>query len=129
MMNSTEQKIIYSSSLLLSIGERKTFEALARSAGISGDSLARYLEKSPATAKDLVQLAKNLFRKKRVCLIIDDTIILKEYSKNIPGACDNYSSSDRKTYRSLCSVVAVLTDGEITIPVDQKIWASPEFDA
>lgn len=60
-------------------------------------------------------------------MIIDDTLILKLYSKIISGTSDNYDSSDGKTYRSLCSVVAMISDGETSIPVSQEIWTSKEF--
>ena len=49
-------------------------------------------------------------------------------SKIIPGTCDNYDSSDGKTYRSLCAVVAVVTDGTFAIPIDKAIWTSAEFN-
>jgi hypothetical protein len=48
-------------------------------------------------------------------------------SKIIEGTCDNYDSSDRRSYRSLCSIVAVVTDGKRAIPIDQSLWVSSEF--
>lgn len=48
-------------------------------------------------------------------------------SKVIEGTCDNYDSGDRRSYRSLCSIVAVVTDGKYAIPIDQSLWISSEF--
>lgn len=124
MISKTEQKLTYPVSLLLSIPGRKTFEFLAKNIGVSGDSVARMVENYAATVQDLVNIAKAVFKGKKLYLIIDDTLILKLYSKVIQGTCDNYDSSDRKTYRSLCAVVAVITDGIDTIPISEEIWIS-----
>lgn len=127
MISKTERKITYPIALLLSMPSRKTFEALARSLGKSGSSMSRMVADCPATTDDLIKIVKKLLKGKRLYLIIDDTLILKLYSKIIPGACDNYDPSDHKTYRSLCAIVAVITDGKIAIPIDKEIWISAEF--
>lgn len=127
MISKTERKLTYPIALLLSIPSRKTFEALARSLATSGSSVSRMVGDYPATTDDLIKIVKKLLKRKRLYLIIDDTLILKLYSKIIPGTCDNYDSSDHKTYRSLCAIVAVITDGNIAIPIDKAIWTSEEF--
>jgi hypothetical protein len=123
----TEQKLTYPIALLLSTEKRKTFEALARSIGTSGDTIENSLDRRADTVFDLISITKKLFNRKKLYLIIDDTLLLKLYSKVIPGTSDNHDSSDHKTYRSLCCIAAVITDGEISIPVDQLIWTSEEF--
>lgn len=128
MIRETDRNITYPVALILSSPSRKTFESLAREIGTSGDFVAKVLDKSPTTTADLISMCKSIFKGKRTYLLIDDTLILKVYSQIIEGACDNYSSSDRKEYRSLCSVVAVLTDGKIAIPIDQMLWTSLEYD-
>jgi len=120
-----DRNVAYPLSLLLSI-PRKTCEALSDHIGTSGDSVIKMLNKSCRSAKELISTIKKITQKK-LYLIIDDTIISKIYSKYIEGACDNYSTTTGKTERSLCSVVAMLTDGEIAIPVDQSLWISKEF--
>jgi hypothetical protein len=126
-MISTEQKLKYPTSLLLSMPGRKNFESLAREIGTSGDSISRLVEHYSATTQDLITIVKKVFGRKRLYLIIDDTLIMKIYSKLIPGTCDNYNSSDHKSYRSLCTVVALITDGETVIPIDKELWISKEF--
>ena len=123
----TEQRLTYPIALLLSTERRMTFEALARTIQTSGDTIERALDRTARTFTDLVAIVKRLIKRKRLYLIIDDTLLLELYSKIIPGASDNHDSSDHQTYRSLCSIVAVVTDGEITIPLDQLIWTSKEF--
>lgn len=127
MISKTDRKLTYPIALLLSNGNRKTFEELGRHVNWSGDTIARIVDNHAATTEELLQIARKIFGKKRLKLIIDDTLILKLYSKLIPGTSDNYDSSDRKCYRSLCSVVAMLTDGCIAIPVDQSIWTEVSF--
>lgn len=124
-MIKTDRNVAYPLSLLLSI-PRKTCEALAEQIGTSGDSVIRMLNMSHRSEEELIVTTKKL-TKKKLYLIIDDTIIAKIYSKYIEGACDNYSTATGKSERSLCSVVAMLTDGEIAIPIDQLLWVSKEF--
>jgi hypothetical protein len=128
MISKAERKIVYPVALLLSTGERKSFESLGRNIGISGDSVTRLVEHHAATKEELLKIVKQVFKKKKVKLIIDDTLINKIYSKKINGACDNYDTSDKKVRRSICAVVAVITDGKIAIPVDERIWISKEFN-
>lgn len=120
-----DRNVAYPLSLLLSI-PKKTCEALSEHIGTSGDSVIRMLNESCRSANELVAIMKKSTHKK-LYLIIDDTIIAKIYSKYIEGACDNYSTVTGKTERSLCSVVAMLTDGEIAIPIDQSLSISKEF--
>jgi len=127
MISKTERKLTYPITLLLSSAPRKTCESMASIANMSGDSLLRLLKQEAITTEELIKVAYQVLRGKRWYMIIDDTIIDKIYSKEIEGACDNYDSSARKSYRSLCSVVAVLTDGKRTIPIAEDLWISKEF--
>jgi hypothetical protein len=127
MISETDRKLTYPIALLLSIAKRKTFESLGVVCDTSGDTIARIAECNAATPDDLLKIVKVIFKNKRLYLIIDDTLILKLYSKAIPGTSDNYDSADHKSYRSLCSVVAMITDGHTAIPVDQAIWTAIEF--
>lgn len=127
MFNKIEHKKYYSISLLLSTKKRKNFESLGLESGISGDKIAQLVTDNAITANDLIALAQRMFGRKKVYLLIDDTLILKTYSRVIEGTSDNYSSSEKRMYRSFCSVVAMLTDGITAIPIDQQIWTSKEF--
>ncbi len=96
MISRTERKLTYPIALLLSSAYRKTFEALGRDRDISGDTTSRIVEHDSTTSKDLIKIVKAIFKNKRLYLIIDDTLILKMYSKVIPSASDNYDSADGK---------------------------------
>jgi SRSO17 transposase len=126
-MINIERQLIYPVALLLSTSTRKSCEAMAIVAKVSGDKLCRILKEKTITMHDLINLARKVLVGQKWYLIIDDTIIEKIYSKVIEGACDNYDSSDGSTYRSLCSITAVLTDGKTVIPIDQALWLSAEF--
>lgn len=128
MISKTERNITYPIALLLSTAKRKTFESLGAETGISGDTISRLATNNATTVQDLIHAAKKIFLRKKLYLLIDDTLILKTYSRLIEGTSDNYNSSDGNTYRSLNSVVAMLTDGITAIPIDQKIWTSREFN-
>jgi hypothetical protein len=58
---------------------------------------------------------------------LDDTIIEKTYSKWIEEDCNNYDTSNSQIIRSLCSVVAMLSDGKRTIPIDQDLCISHDL--
>lgn len=117
----------YSISLILSTANKKTCPSLAEVLETSADSVLRMLEYQVTTAQEFIELAKKFFGNKPLFLIIDDTLIQKIYSKIIEGTSDNYDSADRKQYRSLCSITAMLSDGVHALPIDQKIWTSKEF--
>jgi hypothetical protein len=127
MIRKTEQKLTYPISLLLSTDNRKTCESISKIAKKSGDLFCRLLKNQTITKEDLIALIQKIFGNRKLTLILDDTIIAKLYSKIIEGACDNYDSGDRRSYRSLCSIVAVVTDGQHAIPIDQSLWISSEF--
>lgn len=127
MISKADRKTTYPIALLLSTANRKTFESLGLVHGKSGDTIARIIKNNAATTDDLLKIVTQVFKNKRLYLIIDDTLVLKLYSKVIPGTSDNYDSADGKSYRSLCSVAAMITDGHIAIPIDQAIWTALEF--
>ncbi len=89
---------------------------------MSGDTISRLVEHKAATFEDLTKIIRTVWKRKKLYLIIDDTLIMKIYSKLIPGTSDNYDSSDGKVYRSLCAVVALITYGEIIYFADSALF-------
>ncbi len=65
--------------------------------------------------------AKSYFRRDKVEVIIDDTIIGKIYSKYIPCSGDNYDPGTGQTFRSICSVAAMTRDGKFALPVAHRL--------
>lgn len=126
MNSNTERKLFYSIGLLLST-KKRNFESMREVLGISGDTVSRLLKEYPTTIQDLVSLVEKHLKKTRF-ILIDDTLIAKIYSKCIPQTSDNFDSSKNTVYRSLCSIVAMITDGDLTIAIDQTFWTSKEFN-
>ena len=126
MIRKTEQKLIYPVSLLLST-DKKTAESLARISNKSGDTMLRVLDKNGIKSEDLLQCAIALFGTNKLNLLLDDSLFEKMYSKLIEGSGDNYDSSKGHVYRSLCSVVAMISNGWFGIPVHHDFWINKEI--
>ncbi len=71
---------------------------------------------------DLIVLAKKYVDKSKFYIIIDDSLISKRYSKFIGGSGDNYNTTINQTYRLVCFITIMLTDGHYSLPLDHKIW-------
>jgi hypothetical protein len=90
-------------------------------AGKSGDTFCRLLKEKSVTPHALVNIVKNIHFGSSYYLILDDTIIKKTYAIWIKGACNNYDTSNGQIVRSLCSVVAMISNGKRAIPTDQDL--------
>ena len=120
-------ELTYPSTLLMST-EKKTCEALGKIAETSGDTMLRLLEDPGTTKEWLIQNAQHTLNpKKKWILAIDDTLIAKAHSNFIAGTSDNFDSSTRQIYRSLCTVVVMVTDGKSSVPIDHSLWINKEF--
>lgn len=128
MISKTELNSKYSIALLLSTSKRKSFESLGRATSLSGDTIARLLDVNAPTFHDFLKATIVLFKGKRIYLLLDDTLIDKIYSQHIEGTSDNYVPGDGITKRSICSITAMFTDGNIAIPIDHAIWTSKEIN-
>jgi len=74
----------------------------------------------------IVNFFAKLFVPKGGYLIIDDTVIIKEYSKSISEAFFVYSSTHKRSKFGVSMVLLVWTDGNIKIPLGYKIWKKNE---
>jgi hypothetical protein len=128
-MISTDRKLHYPMLLILSNPTKKTAESLAKTLNKSGDTVLRILEEECITWEELVSIAKKYFGSNKVKIIIDDSVIRKMYSKYIEGSGDNYDPVSKQVFRSLCTVVAMLTDGKIALPVLHKLWVKKELSS
>jgi len=126
MISKTEQKIIYPLSLLLST-DKKTAESLAKVSNTSGDTILRLLDKSPITAEKLADVAIAFFGTNRLKVLLDDTMLAKMYSELIEGTGDNFDASKNQYYRSLCSVVAMVTNGWFALPITHEFWINKDI--
>lgn len=121
-----EQKLLYPVSLLLSTGSKKTAEKLGETCEVSGDTILRALENKSVSPKELIKMVICIFGTDYLNIIIDDTLIEKMHSQIMEGTSDNYDSSKNQTYRSLCSVVAMLSNGRYALPVVNDFWIREE---
>ncbi len=125
-MTTNGRQLYYPLSLILSTG-KKSAEELGKTVIKSGDTVLRILENECISWEELVNAAKTLFGTDKVEVIIDDTIIGKMYSKYIAGSGDNYDPVTGQTFRSICSVVAMISDGKFALPVDHRLWVKEEL--
>ncbi len=112
----------------MSIDIKKTSEALSKIHKISGDTMLRRLDDNCISREETIKLAINFFGTNRLYLAVDDTKIGKEYSTKIDGTSYNYDSSQKRTYKALCSVTVMLTNGKIALPIDHLLWVQKEID-
>lgn len=120
------RNLIYCVTMILSTTKR-TCESMAKIANKSGDYMLRTIGDDLIPPGVYVLLAKQFFGNRPLYLIIDDTLISKIYSQKIEGTSDNYDSSRRQICRSLCIVVAMVTDGKRALPIKFSTWIKKEM--
>ncbi|MBA3954502.1 transposase [Candidatus Dependentiae bacterium] len=126
-MTIADHKLLYPISLILSTEIKKTAQSLAKASSTSSSTMLRRLDHSCVTVDDLIVLAKKYFGNSKLSIIIDDSLISKRYSKFIRGSGDNYDTTIKQTYRSVCFIAIMLTDGHYSLPLDHKIWMREKF--
>lgn len=113
----------YVSALILSSKNKKTCASLAPITLLRSDKMLALLEEMAPNKPALIKLARHwLNRNSRWWIIVDDTLINKRFSKIIQGTSLNYDSATGTHYISLCTVVILVTDGHIVIPIDHHLW-------
>jgi SRSO17 transposase len=127
-MISANQNLQYPIALILSSESKKTCASLARTIKINEHAIWRLLQANTEIKSELIALVHSTFGKnKKLYLILDDTIIAKIYSKYIEGSSNNYNSSSRGVEWGLCSIVALVTDGKVAIPINLRNWTQEEI--
>jgi hypothetical protein len=118
----------YLGGILLFSG-KKNCSAIARNACLSHDVIQEFLN-NPVDASLLLQ---DFLKGARTNLPvgfgtwyinIDETLIEKMYSKKMEAVASNWSSIHNDTINGHAIVVAVITNGKITIPITFKTWYS-----
>ncbi len=127
MFNEIERNLAYIISLIRSTGKKNCTNLARTTSKINAKKLLQFLKESPLSIIDFAKIINIHFASKLKYLIIDDTIIPKKHSKDIVGSSDNYDHSEKGTYRSICSMTALITDGITGIPIDQKFWIAEDI--
>ena len=126
VFNQIERNLAYIIPLFRSTGKKNCTNLARTNSKSTAKKLLQLLKESPLSIIDFAKIINLHFAGKLKYLIIDDTIIPKKHSKEIAGSSDNYDHSDKKTYRSICSMAALITDGITGLPIDQKFWVAED---
>ena len=121
------KKISIHVSLIILSTERKNYAAIARSTGVSyrtayvkKENVDVYLEES---IKFLHLTIKNRStRANPGYLIIDFTLLRKQFSSYIPGVTYDYDGSEKRVNKGFSTGFMLWSDGIITIPFDYSLW-------
>lgn len=127
MFKQVERNLAYIIPLIRSTGKKNCTNLARVTSKSTSKELLQHLKESPLSIIDFAKIINLHYLGKLKYLIIDDTIIPKKHSKYIVGSSDNYDHSEKKTYRSICSMAALITDGSTGIPIDQKFWIAEDI--
>jgi hypothetical protein len=115
--------INYASFLILSTGT-KNFSAIGREFNKSGQTISRMLDSKEDLSAFLHAKINSFFSKnEKVTLVIDDTLINKQYAHTIAGTGFFFDTSLRSEQRAYKILVCVLTNGKITLPIEYEFVA------
>jgi len=98
--------------------------------GVSHDAVSDYLVRAKSTARQLWELVQPLLSdSEEACLIVDDSVQDKRYSKQIELVRKQYSGAEGGLVRGIGVVTLVHTDGTEGgyYPIDYRIFA-PQAD-
>ena len=113
--------------LMIMSSDRKNYAAIARSnhvnyrtAYVKKEEVIDCLEESikflHLTIKNRASQAKKPF------LILDFTLLRKQFSKNIPFVTYDYDGVEKRTNKGFSAAFAFWSDGKVIIPFDFSLW-------
>lgn len=92
---------------------------------VSHDVVSNFLKQERITPRQVWNLVKSLINNtEESCLIIDDSVQNKQYSKSIELVKKQYSGAVGGLVRGIAVVNLVHTDGKEHYPIDYRIYAS-----
>ncbi len=116
---------------LLKTTARKVCTNISETLGIMHDVLNREVEKAAQNAAEITSSLQNVaLESLSNCeryLIIDDTPVNKQYANDIEGLEIVYDSSEKRSALGLRSVIGMITDTRVRIPIDAEIMISKVF--
>lgn len=102
---------------LLSIG-KKSFENMGRFIQTSGRMIASLLQSAETSFSIAHRICQSIFsEKKKLYLIIDDTLIKKIFAMNMRGTGMFYDTKIGRSINAFRLVTAMISDGKYTIPI------------
>jgi hypothetical protein len=113
--------------ILLSIG-KKSFENMGRYIRKSGDTIARLLQPASVNFSYAQKICQSMFRdKKKLFLIIDDTLIKKIFSQFMEGSGKFFDTKVGRRITAYRLVLGMISDGKFAIPIDAIYLFSNEL--
>lgn len=116
---------------LLTCGERKVCTNIANVMSTSHDEVYKNFEEAienqDQTIRDLEKLALEHLNQKQIMAIFDDSRNTKLYAKEIEGLNVGFDGSTKKIMLGFTIVNALLTDGNIDIPVNCMQYVNKEL--
>jgi hypothetical protein len=111
---------------MLSTGKR-SFENMGRLIKKSGYTVSRLLRSASISFHCSKDLCLSMFQeKKKLFIIIDDTLIKKIHSQMMQGEGIFYYSKIGKQIIAYSLVIGIISDGKISIPIDCAYLFSAE---
>lgn len=86
------------------------------------DAVTRWLSDTDLSPKELWKHASALVKRRTGYLILDDSVLDKPYSKQIPFVKAQWSGKHHEVVLGICIVTLLWTDGERIIPVDFRVY-------
>jgi hypothetical protein len=103
--------------VLLSIG-KKSFENMGRFIQTSGRTIAKLLQPAEKSFGIAHQICQSIFSsRKKLFLIIDETLIKKIYATNMRGTGMFYDTKIGRCVNAFRLITAMLSDGKYAIPI------------
>lgn len=103
---------------LLITSSAKGFEALGRKIGMRGKEVAKWVNSASKNYDLLNYLAvKILGNKKKLTLILDDTLVKKPYSQATEGCEGQYDTKLYQRVMGYKALIGMITDGTISLPL------------
>jgi putative transposase len=108
------------------IGSQKQYSALELAKvspdPMAHDSVSRWLSQEKLTPKVLWTESQYLIKKEGGSLVIDDSVLDKPYSREIPLVKKQYSGKHHRPVKGIDIVNVLWTDGEKMIPIDYRVY-------
>lgn len=112
---------------ILSIG-KKSFENMGRFMSKSGDTIARLLQPAKTSFSHAQGISQEIFKnKKKLFVIIDDTLIKKFFSQYMQGSGSFFDTKIGRRIKAYKLVLGMISDGTFAVPVDAAYLFSKEL--
>ncbi len=119
--------IMYPLLIVISIG-KKSFKNMGRFIRKSGDTVSRLLQPSFESFKLSKEISQSMFQgKKKLFIILDDTLIKKVHSRLIQGTGMFYDCKIGKRIMAFRLIIGMISDGKFAIPIDCAYLFSKEL--